>query len=208
MINENSADWQKKKPEIFWAEISPSNHLIQIYEEDKTFLDSLEHFVSAGILNNEVTIIIGTSNHLSAIEHRLKAKGIDTKHARKTDLFIPLDAQETLDKFMVDGWPDEGLFERLVHSLIARAEDRRIRAFGEMVALLWGQGFTGATVRLEDMWNKFCHTGAFCLFCAYPKTGHTQDVSISMDHICNQHTTVVAGWNTEETDVLYKAASA
>jgi hypothetical protein len=41
---------------------------------------------------------------------------------------------------MVKDWPDEKLFASLVDYLIKRASKmgRRVRAFGEMVALLWG----------------------------------------------------------------------
>src|SRR5688500_19228341 len=54
---------------------------------------------------------------------------------------------------------------------------RSVRAFGEMVAVLWANGHNGATVRLEHLWHAFCQSEAFSLFCAYPKTGFTQDAS-------------------------------
>jgi hypothetical protein len=48
----------------------------------------------------------------------------------------------------------------------ARANGRRVRAFGEMVALLWEQGHHSATVRLEPQWGSFCRRETFPLFCA------------------------------------------
>jgi hypothetical protein len=59
---------------------------------------------------------------------------------------------------MVDGWPDEERFSRLVNRLLARAtaKNRPVRAFGEMVALLWGSGNVEATLPLEHLWNKIC----------------------------------------------------
>ena len=87
-----------------------------------------------------------------------------------------MDAQETLSKFMVKGLPDEELFTQVVTGLLERARNggRRVRAFGEMVAVLWSQGHNGATVRLEHLWHKFCQTEAFSLFCAYPRSGFTR----------------------------------
>ena len=67
---------------------------------------------------------------------------------------------------------------KTVSSILERGNcrQRRIRAFGEMVAILWAQGNDGATVRLEHLWNKFSQKAQFCLFCAYPKAGFTKDM--------------------------------
>jgi hypothetical protein len=57
------------------------------------------------------------------------------------------------------GWPDEDKFNKTLFSILTKARganNRKIRAFGEMAALLWAQGNTGATVNLEHLWSKFC----------------------------------------------------
>jgi len=203
MKNTDSTSWQQKRPEVFWAEISPCEHLIQIYEDDDAFLNSLEAFVHAGIQSEEVTIVIATPPHLAALESRLRLAGLDLDAALASDLYIPLDATKALEKFMVYGTPDKILFNRFITGLIERAAGRRIRAFGEMVALLWGQGFKNATVKLEELWNSFCHSGAFCLFCAYPKIGFEQDAKLSIDEICHKHSMVVAGWSQPAADHVY-----
>ena len=64
---------------------------------------------------------------------------------------------------MINNWPDENLFRHLVIGLLHRAKrnKRPVRAFGEMVALLWAQGFNGATVQLEHLWNNFLRNRSF-----------------------------------------------
>jgi hypothetical protein len=62
-----------------------------------------------------------------------------------------------------------------------------------MVAMLWNQGHTGATVRLENLWHRLCHEKAFSLFCAYPIIGFTQNADSAMKEICDAHTKVIAG---------------
>ena len=108
---------------------------------------------------------------------------------------------------MVNDWPDENLFNQMVSEVITKAKirGRQVRAFGEMVAILWAQGKVGATVRLEHLWNKFCENEAFCLFCAYPKSGFTQDASESVMHICGAHSKMIAGVGKGMTDIFYKA---
>jgi hypothetical protein len=181
-------------PAVFWGEISPCEHLVQIYSEDAPFLDALVAFVAGGIQAGEAVIVIATPEHRVALRDRLRAEGIDVAAAIATDLYIALDAEATLRKFMVDGWPDDMRFNYVIHDILARARGtgRRVRAFGEMVAILWGQGHNGATVRLEHLWNELCGQKSFALFCAYPRAGFTQDTTASLEAICAAHTRVVA----------------
>jgi hypothetical protein len=61
-----------------------------------------------------------------------------------------------------------------------------------MVALLWAQGQSGATVRLEHLWHEFCQSKAFSLFCAYPRSGFTKNADDSIREICAAHSKVIA----------------
>ena len=188
-----ATDHSGNSVEFFWGEMSPCEHLVQIYQDDAVFLDSLEGFVSGGLRGGDGVIVIATPAHLAALEERLVAAGIDVQTASLSDQYIALLAQQTLGKFMIRGWPDDILFTQVVSDLLKRAgrDGRRVRAFGEMVALLWCEGHTGATVRLEHLWHRMCHDKGFSLFCAYPRVGFTQDADLSMKQICAAHSKVV-----------------
>jgi hypothetical protein len=166
--------------------------------------------VGGGIKLGECVIVIATSSHLNFLNERLINYGIQVKTLIQDDRYIPLDAEETLSKFMVNGWPDEALFIKTVSGLLERGacKGRRIRAFGEMVAILWSQGLNGATVRLEHLWTQFCEKNKFCLFCAYPKIGFTQDITQSIMTICGCHTKMIHGEKGQLTEVKYKAIPA
>jgi hypothetical protein len=199
-------DWKQSKVNVFWGEIAPCEHVLQIYDNDDSFLDVLTDFVGVGINAGEGIIIIATKAHLNGLESRLRAHGVNVPALIANNTYIPLDAEETLARFMVDGWPDEKLFSQVITTIIEKAKEdnRRIRAFGEMVAILWEQGNSGATVNLEHLWNNFCEKEAFCLFCAYPKSGFTQDTDESMMHICNTHSRMVTGEGTIRGEIFYK----
>ena len=94
---------------------------------------------------------------------------------------------------MVNDWPDDQLFADFVAELIARAQigERRVRAFGELVALMWARGQVAATVRLEFLWHQLCHKKSFSLFCAYPKAGFTEDPLKSLDLIRATHSRII-----------------
>jgi hypothetical protein len=179
--------------DVFWGEISPCEHLVQIYQDEGVFLDSLERFVAGGIAAGDGVVVIATPQHLTSLSERLTARNIDVAAAIHNDQYLALDAEETLSKFMVMGWPDEDFFKAFVTDILKRAKgnNRRVRAFGEMVALLWARGNTGAPVHLEHLWHRLCQEQSFSLFCAYPKIGFTRDVSASIKEICDAHSRVI-----------------
>jgi hypothetical protein len=202
----NSTDWLNSKADIFWGEIAPCDHVVQIYENDEIFIDVLAGFVGGGINAGDAIIIIATDAHIRALETRLKGFAIDIDCLIRNEQYFPLNAEKTLEQFMVNGWPDEELFMELVTKLIGKAKkaNRNVRAFGEMVAILWAQGHNGATVYLEHLWNKFCENESFCLFCAYPKSGFTEDINVSIRSICGAHSKVITANNKPLTELSYK----
>src|SRR5262249_46498317 len=80
---------------------------------------------------------------------------------------------------------DSQLFDNSVGEIVKQASGggRRVRAFGEMVALLTEQGNFAAAVQLEELWNDLRRKHEFGLFCAYPLSsfGGDQDNTQSQD---------------------------
>jgi hypothetical protein len=179
--------------EVIWGEAAPIEHSVQIYSDDSLFMDALEGYASGGLRLGESVIVIATKAHRRALERRLRARGYDVDRALAEDRYIPADAEKALSQCMVDGQPDEVLFNQLVDGLFARASagGRPVRAFGEMVVLLWNEGNNSATVRLEQLWNQYLERAAFCLFCAYPRSAFTQDAAAAMLDICSHHSRII-----------------
>jgi hypothetical protein len=177
---------------IFWGEIAPCDHLLQFYEDDHALIETLHGFVLEGLNIHESAVVIATPEHRDALEARLALSGLDIAAAQKRNQYVPLDAQEALSRFMVGGWPDEEKFAQVIDEILSRAcsGGKCVRAFGEMVALLWADGHAGATVRLEHLWNKFCQAKGFTLFCAYPKSGITKKPLQSITEICAAHSKI------------------
>ncbi len=208
MKDSKSEHWRKSNLQVFWGEVAPCEHVVQFYENDTIFLNSLEGFIGSGLLAGDSVIIIATPEHIAAIEDRLKNQGFDMEMLSYSNQYIALDASVMLSLFMVNNWPDENLFNELITSLFKRAhqKNRKVRAFGEMVALLWQQGLNGATVQLESLWNKLHQQKEFTLFCAYPKIGVTEDMHTSMEKICCEHSKIIDGSRRPSTEIFYKTA--
>jgi len=176
-----------------WSEVAPCDHLVQIYDSDERFLDSLTRFAADGLDSGDGVIIIATPAHRRGLSSRLRLTGHDLVAAANDGSFTLLDAGETLAKFMRGDMPDDEEFHRLARDLLvlARGNGRHVRAFGEMVALLWADEKFDATIRLEYLWDSLCKAEAFTLFCAYPKVGFLFDPQFSLDEIIAAHSHVV-----------------
>jgi hypothetical protein len=175
------------------AEIAASEHIAQFYEDDDVLIDTLSAFVSGGLNAGESTIIIATPRHLQLLERRLVDTDVDLAGAILEDRYIALDAGASLASFMVKGWPDEERFTNLVNRLLGRAtvKNRQVRAFDEMVALLWARGESAANVRLEHLWQKVCLSRPFPIFCAYPKARFSRQPRAPLHEICAAHSRVI-----------------
>lgn len=178
--------------DTFWGEMAPCEHVLQVYRSENVFMDTLAGFIGDGLERGEATIVIATAAHRSSLEVRLREAGHDLDSARADARYIALDAAETLSRFLRQGFPDTACFERVVRDVVlqARGPGRPVRAFGEMVALLWAGGLTDATLRLEQLWNELLAREQLTLFCAYPRIGATRDLSDAFTDICAAHSQV------------------
>lgn len=188
----NSPITPQPEADAFWGELAPCDHCVQFYESDEAFLNALEAFAAGGLYHGDAVIVIVTQAHRCELEARLLARGFDLAAARSRDQLICLDAAATLRLFLVDGWPDRPRFESLVAGLLARARKHhtQVRAFGEMVALMWAAGHCEGTLQLEALWSRLCEQESFSLFCAYPKTGFAENVTAALGQICAAHSKV------------------
>ncbi|WP_342116550.1 MEDS domain-containing protein [Pseudoduganella sp. OTU4001] len=179
--------------EEFWQHTSHCDHSVQVYDDETSFLETLEAFVMAGFDRNEAVIVIATPQHREALAMRLERNGIDVAAASMRGQYIVRDARSTLARFMFDGWPAEARFQAAVEELVARARENHqaVRAFGEMVALLWDDGLHRATMRLEHLWTQLCQRESFPLFCAYPKAAFDLGESTACREVCQAHTRVL-----------------
>jgi hypothetical protein len=146
------------------------DHLVEFYESDELLVESVCDFFAPAFQEGDPVILVATPEHREAIIEALAGLGHDVGAARRQGRFVDLDAAETLGRFTVDGYPDAGEFERVVGGLVQSTGrgNRKLRIYGEMVALMWDEGNQAAALRLESLWNDLSDTHPFTLLCAYP----------------------------------------
>lgn len=182
-------------PNTDWTGMGGSDHFVQFYESDEFIVNSVAEFVIHGLTTGEVCVVIATRDHTAAIAQTVAGFGVDLEAARVSGSYLSLDAHETLSQFMVDGMPDNTLFDDVVGALIGKASNkRRVRAFGEMVGILAESGQTKAAVELEALWNRVREKRPFSLFCAY-RMNRMSGSSEFMEAVCDGHSRVIPDEN-------------
>jgi len=178
---------------------SQTGHTVQFYEDDDFLCGEVARFLAAGLQQGETALVVAGEKHRRGVASALEAGGVQLEALRADGRLLELDAEETLERFMLgtlrDGMPDEPSFQRvvggLVQSLLARSGSPGLRAFGEMVDLLVEHGNGPAALQLEALWNELRRIHSFQLFCAYSMGhfGRAEDAE-TFRCVCDAHALV------------------
>ncbi len=190
-----------------WTELlnqaAPGDHVVQLYGEDDQFLaKNVSLFLGEGLRRRDGLIVIATPDHRQGIAHLLMQEGAaETTEAEREGRLVFLDARETLDRLLLDGRPDEGRFEAVVGTLLRQVREvsgsGQVRAFGEMVSLLWNEGRSAEAEELEALWNAALAGSAYTLFCAYSVDLFDAAVDQrALNAIVTSHTHLMGGTRT------------
>lgn len=176
--------------------LADGDHVVQFYGDDRDLVAAVAGYLGAAIRAGEAGVLIAERARCDAATAALAAAGVDVAAAIAAERLIVLDAGETLGRFLVDGMPDPAAFEAVVGGVVRRAAaaDRPVRAYGEMVAVLWDEGNVAAAVELERLWNDLGQRLAFSLFCAYSSQSVAgPEAADAFAEVCHLHSAVVAG---------------
>ena len=167
-------------------------HAVRFYESRESLAGMVGQFLGEGFVAGLPAVVIATPAHLDSIKDVLTARYFDVTRLEAAGDLIMVDADATLAQSMLDGMPDAARFRNAVTPLIERAcrgrKDCVIRAYGEMVDVLWKGGHTVAAVRLETLWNRLAQSHAFALLCGYSMGHFYKDAA--HQEICGLHTHV------------------
>ena len=148
-----------------------AEHAVQVYDDLSELARSVAAFLGAGFRSGEPALVIATRAHKEAFTGELAQCGWESLQLERAGLLTCVDAGEALEQFMDGESPSAERFGRVVGSLVdevsARYPGRTIRAFGEMVDVLWRRGSQEAAIALEELWNELAKTRCFALLCGY-----------------------------------------
>lgn len=152
----------------------PRGHIVYPYTDEEHVSHAVALYASAGLKDGEAVILLMTRAHMDPIDLRLRAIGhLNTEHLQRSGQLTYAVAEKLLPAFMVNGMPDEDLFKAVFGQMIERAlkvaakeGSGRVRAFGEMVSLLWNDSVEAAAL-VERFWDDLIQQYSISLLCTY-----------------------------------------
>lgn len=172
--------------------LSVGHHVVQFYGHDDELAERVAGYLLGALESGGVAVVIATAEHRRQFGARLAEAGVDLAAARHRGAYLALDAGETLRQLMAADRLDGVAFDHSIGTLIrqAGADGRPVRAYGELVALLWDDGLVNDAVQLEGMWDELGRRYPFSLFCGYRIGSVTGEID-AFAEVCRLHAEVI-----------------
>lgn len=186
-------DFLSARSSHHWALTGPG-HGVQFYRDDAERMRVLTDFVTDGLKAGQPVVAIVAAPRLVQLRQVLTDRGFTVKAWEDSGQLILLDARLTLTALMNGHGVDPSSFRGIIGAVMERAGGRRrlVRAYGEMVDLLWKDGQAPAALRLEQLWNALARDYHFALLCGYSADNFIgAEPPSGFEAVCGQHRVVV-----------------
>ena len=174
-------------------------HEVGFYSDERMRVEHYARFARAALEAGRALIVVGGASLQQSLRDRLRVSGVDVDRAFEEARYLPLDVADTLSKFMVDDWPDEGRFWNAAVRLVlqaakaAKGTSLRVTVCGEGTSMLWREGRGDAAIQLEHYWDEVARIFNVEIFCGYSlATGCVWGADDTIQRICAEHSRVLA----------------
>lgn len=183
--------------------LAPPNthyHAVQFYEDDSSLAGTVAHFLAEGFSVGHPGLVIATPAHAGTISRALASRGLQVGPLQTSGELLFCNAHKVLASFLVADQPNPVLFKIRLGEVIEHVYGGRqrgpIRAYGEMVDLLWQDGNCDAAIKLETLWNQLSTVYEFSLLCGYA-VGHFHEETRDRRYqdVCDLHSHVIPPGN-------------
>jgi hypothetical protein len=168
-------------------------HAVRFYDSSESVADIVAAFLGAGFITYEPALVIATPARRAAIASALSAISFSVESLERSGNFLTLDAQHTLDAFLLNGVPDPVRFETLASAAFGRLNQRDrggIRVYDEMAHILWRRAETDAALRMEMLWDRATRDYNCSLLCGHAMADFRS--AAAPQALCAPHSHVLA----------------
>jgi hypothetical protein len=176
-----------------WSELlahpDERDHLAHLTRDEAFRIEAIAEFLAAGLALGEAALAIVERRRREPLVAALRRKGAHPVRALRI-----LDAEEVLASLTSGGRPSWPAFEATCGAAVSglRLQYPGVRAYGELVDMLWQRGERSAAVELEKYWNDYLRLRPFTLLCGYsidPLDGNAYDAEL--DRVCRAHSHLI-----------------
>ena len=175
-----------------------NSHAVHFYKDSQSLAQVAASFLSEGIRAGERVVIVSTPTHFAAIAKAVERLGFDPAQLKKSGKWIAFDARRTLSSLRAAGGRIDLTrfkvqFVDVVGDWYTSNPGLSMRAYGEMVDLLYRDGDIAGALQLEELWTDLAAVHKFPMLCAYAVNSFFKEPrgSSRFSDVCRHHTHVI-----------------
>lgn len=146
-------------------------HIALFYRDDDLLARCVAWWASASLIRRGGAILIGRSDKLTRIRRELARVGVDIDAHVEAGRLVFEEAEDMLARFHGPAGPQREAFRQALDATLAKVRAAtatgEVRAWGEMVDLLWEEGERDACCKLESLWGEVLVSRDLQLLCSY-----------------------------------------
>lgn len=178
------------------ADASPHDHIVQLYQDHDFLNSAVCRYVGAGLANGDRIILFPTLTHWNDFRQRLETERVNVQAARERGQLTVVDANELLPRLLRDAMPDPHAFNDVIGDVFRQASAggsyQKLRAWGELVNILWERGDIAASMNLEDLFDQLNKKIGIAMFCSYVMDNFNGDVhAVMLPRLGTNHTHLI-----------------
>ena len=153
------------------------DHTCTLYRDEEDLLQEVADFLTPAVLAGDGVVVLARQPRGERLRAELERRARDAAVQLSPDRLVTLDAAALLDEIMTADAPCEERFLAEVRPVLeaARAATGRVRAYGELLDLLWERDQLAAAAELEVCWNRLLGSLHCPLRCAYRAPGDADE---------------------------------
>ena len=166
---------------------------MKFYDRDAALVEAIAEFVAHGLAVGEPALVVATRITAPRSSARWRREASRRRPSAASRCSTP---RRRSRGFAPGDQPSRGRFEDVVGGAVARLlaarGATRVRAYGEMVDLLWRRGQRAPALELEALWTELTARSQLVLLCAYAMAGFAADADlVAFRDVCGAHTHVL-----------------
>jgi DNA-binding NarL/FixJ family response regulator len=179
------------------AAIRGSRHAVQIYADDRHYLDEVSRLVGATLRSGEQVVMVSNEAARIGVAQRLRAQHVDLTMLAERGQYVERDSVLALSHVMRGARPDKERLAEIVRSLdeLRKAGPNgprgRLTIAGDMSGSVCRTGDVAAALALERMWNELTRALPFFTMCSYASDCFDHpEARNGLSNVCAEHSAV------------------
>jgi hypothetical protein len=193
-------------------EPSRDRHVVQLYRDEGVLRRAVVAWIAPSLRAGGGAALLCTHAHATELRRELREAGLGPEVLERAGRLVFVDAREAMARFLVGDAVDAAAFKALGAEIFGKIRQastpgREIRAWGEIVDVLWKEERPETAMLLEALWNDVIVEQQIRLLCSYEVDNlDPESHAGTIRDMCGSHSLLVPEEDPERFDAALSLA--